>query len=184
MSQMLLTHYFGKTDRPFQSLSSLSDAAALQVIGNFGDRSGAVYHRFQNPQKYLAQRRLTESWLRQEFIQKGGQPVLAYPHYFVVDRSIWIEEGFNGQFEMVSRSSLDFPATQISFTYSDSMVSYWLQSQIDQDFYHAEYHGQVFTSSEIKGVIDLFGIPQAEWRSVPTRKYDFFIEAQVWINLL
>jgi hypothetical protein len=181
---MLLTHYFSKTDQPFQSLSSLSDIEALPVIDNLRDRSGAVYRRFQDPQKYLAQRRLTESWLRQEFIKRGGQPVLAYPHYFVVDRSVWIEEGFNGKFEMVSRSSSAFPATQISFTYSDSMVSYWLQSQIDQEFYHPEYHGQVFTSSEIEGVIDLFGIPQAEWRSVHTRKYDFFIEAQVWINLL
>jgi hypothetical protein len=181
---MLLTHYFSKIDQSFQSLSSLSDIQALLVIDNLRDRSGAVYRRFQDPQKYLAQRRLTESWLRQEFIKKGGQPVLAYPHYFVVDRSVWIEEGFNGEFAMVSRSSSDFPATQISFTYSDSMVSYWLQSQIHQEFYHPEYHGQVFTSSEIEGVIDLFGIPQAEWRSVPTRKYDFFIEAQAWINIL
>jgi hypothetical protein len=181
---MLLTHYFAKTDQPFQSLSSLSDVEALQVIDNLRDRSGAVYRRFQDPQKYLAQRRLTESWLRQEFIKKGGNPILRYPHYFVVDRAIWIEEGFNGQFEMVLRSSLDFLATQISFTYSDSMVSYWLQSQTDQDFYHPEYHGQVFTHSEIERAIEQFGIPQAEWRSAPTRKYDFFIEAQVWSNLL
>jgi hypothetical protein len=180
---MLLTHYYYKTDRPFQRLSSLPDAEALQVIDNFWDRSGLVYRRFQDPQKYLAQRRITEAWLRQEFIKKGGEPVLAYPHYFVVNRATWIEEGFNGQFKMVSRSSVDFLATQISFTYSDSMVSYWLQSQTDQDFYHPEYHGQVFTHSEIEGAIDLFGIPQAEWRSVPTRKYDFFIEAQVWISL-
>jgi hypothetical protein len=62
------------------------------------------------------------------------------------------------------------------------MISYWLKSQTHQVFYHAEYHGQVFGLSEISQVIAEFGIPHEEWRTEETRKYDLFIEAQVWVR--
>ena len=68
------------------------------------------------------------------------------------------------------------------------MISYWLKSQIDSAemtlrdrvFYHHEYHGQVFGLSEIYKIIEEFGIPDTEWQTEPNRKYDLFIEAQVW----
>ncbi|MGF1524950.1 MAG: hypothetical protein ACFBSF_21700 [Leptolyngbyaceae cyanobacterium] len=44
-------------------------------------------------------------------------------------------------------------------------------------------HGQVFTLSEIRRIVDRYGIPDAEWRSDSTRKYDLFIEAQAWGQL-
>jgi hypothetical protein len=127
----------------------------------------------------LQLRRATEHWLKQEFIKKGGQPVLDYPHYFVVEQSVWIAEGFNGESRMMQWPISAFQSTQVSFTYPDSMVSFWLQSQIDQTFYRPEYHGQVFTVSEIQLVINQFGIPHTEWRTNESRRYDLFIEAQV-----
>jgi hypothetical protein len=76
-----------------------------------------------------------------------------------------------------------FEPEQISFTYPDSMISYWLRNQTDRVFYRREYHGQVFNLSEIFEVIDRFGIPKEEWHSEAARKYDLFIEAQVWVNI-
>ena len=70
---MILTHYYHPNDEPFQTLSSLSDADALQVIISLQQRTGAVYQRFRHPVDYLRQRRETEAWLRTEFIKKGGQ---------------------------------------------------------------------------------------------------------------
>jgi hypothetical protein len=32
-------------------------------------------------------------------------------------------------------------------------------------------------------IINKFGIPGEEWRTVEARKYDLFIEAQVWDNV-
>jgi hypothetical protein len=179
---MMLTHYYHKNDAPFQSLSALSDDEALSTIATLCDRSGSVYRRFRNPEQYLQQRRNTERWLRQEFINKGGQPTSAYPHYFVIERSTWIEEGYNG-----NGCALQFPVSafspeQISFTYPDSMISYWLKSQTDQMFYRSEYHGQVFVWSEISQVIAEFGTPNQEWRTEESRQYDLFIEAQVWVR--
>jgi hypothetical protein len=180
---MILTHYYHKSDRPFQTLSSSSDAKALSIIASLQARTGGVYRRFDNPTEYLNRRRETERWLRDEFIKKGGKPTTKYPQYFVVDLSAWIEEGYNGQSKAVQISISTFDPDRISFTYPDSMISYWLNSQTERDFYHPEYHGKVFRLGEIQAIIDRFGIPQREWESDPTRKYDLFIEAQVWESI-
>lgn len=181
---MILTHYHHTAEPPFQNLSALSEAEALVVIDRLWPRSGAVYRRFRDPQKYLQQRRATEDWLRQTFIQQGGKPQSAYPHYFVVGRSRWIEAGYEGAYGMVQMPIGDFPIETVSFTYPDSMISHWLQDQTDQVFYQPEYHGQVFGLSAINQVIATLGLPGDTWRSTPTRQYDIFIEAQVWLNHL
>jgi hypothetical protein len=189
-SSMILTHYHHKADRPFQNLAALSDAAALAVIADLQSRSGAVYRRFRDPVPYLAQRRSTERWLREAFIQQGGRPQSAYPHYFVVGRSSWIEAGFEGEYGMVQLPIAAFPVETVSFTYTDSMISHWLRSQTEQAFYHPEYHGRVFGLSGIHQVIATFGLPGEAWRSTTgddqslavASRYNLFIEAQVWIK--
>ncbi len=180
---MLLTHYHHKNDAPFQNLSSLADKDALSVISSLSDRAGSVYRRFRNPEQYLKQRRETEHWVRQEFIKKGGQPVSVYPHYFAIEQAKWIEAGYNGESLAVQFPVSAFQPEQVSFTYPDSMISYWLKGQTDEAFYRPEYHGQVFVLSEISKIIDAFGIPDEEWRTEEIRKYDLFIEAQVWANI-
>jgi hypothetical protein len=180
---MILTHYYHQNDRPFQTLSSLSDAAALDIISSFHSRTGAVYRRFNNPVEYLSNRRLTESWLRDEFIKKGGQPLVKYPQYFVIDRSAWIEEGYDGQSAAIKIPISAIDPDRVSFTYPDSMISYWLKSQTDRAFYHPKYHGKVFKLSKIHQIIEQFGIPSREWETDATRQYDLFIEAQVWENI-
>jgi hypothetical protein len=180
---MMLTHYHHQNDDPFQNLSALADEEALSVISNLRDREGTVYRRFSNPEQYLKQRREAESWVRQEFIKKGGQPATAYPHYFVVERAKWIEEGYSGNSCVIQFPVSAFQSEQVSFTYPDSMISYWLKSQTNQVFCRPEYHGQVFVLSEISRIIDTFGAPNEEWRTEEARKYDLFIEAQVWTGI-
>jgi hypothetical protein len=177
-----LIHYHHQDEPPFQNLSALTTIEALAVIERLRPRSGAVYRRFADPEAYLQQRRSTERWLRQEFVQQGGKPQSAYPHYFVVGRSTWIEAGFEGEYRLVELPIGAFPAKAVSFTYTDSMISDWLRSQTDQVFYQPEYHGRVFGLSEIGCIIDKFGLPGEAWRSEPNRRYDLFIEAQVWLN--
>lgn len=177
---MILTHYHPKDQPPFQNLSALTKSEALKVMNDLGKRTGEVYRRFSNPQKYLRLRQATERWLREEFIRKGGQPLSDYPTYFVVERATWIEEGFNGESSAIQIPLSAFEASQVSFTYPDSMVSYSLRNYQDRVFYHPEYHAQVFNATEISKIIDGVGIPAEEWRTDETRKHDIFIEAQVW----
>jgi hypothetical protein len=177
---MFLTHYYHQQDRPFQSLSALGETEALNIISRLSDRDGLVYRRFCQPEEYLRLRKETEAWVRESFIQKGGKPNSSYPQYFVIEQSIWIEEGFNQQSRSISVPLSVFKAERVSFTFPDSMVSYWLRTQGDAVYYHPEYHGYVFLPNEICSIIDRFGIPKEEWRAEEHRKYDFFIEAQVW----
>jgi hypothetical protein len=177
---LLLTHYYHRDDQPFQSLSSLPKGEALNVISKLSSRTGAVYDRFRHPQKYLQRRQETETWVRAEFIHKGGRPITPYPQYFVVERAVWIEEGFNGQSNCIQIPLSAFSPEQVSFTYPDSMISYWLRDQTNEVFYRPEYHGQVFRLSEICQIINRFGIPHEEWRTNKAREWDLFIEAQVW----
>ena len=179
---MILTHYYHRDDNPFQSLSSLAEEEALRIIANLQGRNGAVYRRFCDPEKYLRQRKETERWVRNEFIRKGGEPISTYPQYFVIEQSVWIEEGYNGQSRIVQFLLSAFSPKRVSFTYPDSMLSYWLKGQTDKVFYRPEYHGQVFALSEMDKIMDVFGIPREEWRTEEVRRYDLFIEAQVWVN--
>jgi hypothetical protein len=180
---LLLTHYHHRDEPPFQNLSALTRADAIEVMMNLRNRSGKVYHRFQNPQSYIEKRQRVESWVRQEFINKGGRPANTYPHYFVVGRSLWIEEGYQNQYLSTDYPITAFDRSQVSFTYPDSMISYWLKSQSQQVFYHPEYHGQVFTLGEISAIIALFGVPIDEWRNDQMRQHDLFIEAQIWSDI-
>jgi ribosomal protein L21E len=187
---MILTHYYHEDDRPFQTLSSLSDEAALKIISSFKERTGAVYQRFRNPLEYLSQRRETENWIRDEFVKQGGQPLTKYPQYFTIGQAVWIEDGYNGKNKIIQIPLSAFHADRISFTYPDSMISYWLKNQaIDTNyiqsngFYHPEYHGKVFRLTAIYEVIRLFGIPEKQWQTDMSRKYDIFIEAQVWEDI-
>ncbi len=180
---MILTHYYHAAEKPFQTLSDLDEATALSVMSKLRNRSGEVYHRFKNPQWYWKRRQATETWLKQEFIRKGGQPILPYPYYFLVGRSSWIEEGFNGKSSKIQFPISTFSPAHVSFTYPDSLVSHWLKSQTDQPFYQPEYHGKVFRLSEILKIIETVEMPGEAWRTDETRKHDLFIEAQVWSEI-
>jgi hypothetical protein len=177
---MFLTHYYHQQDKPFQSLSALREAEALNIISRLSDRDELVYRRFHQPEQYLKLRQETEAWVRESFIRKGGKPSSSYPQYFVINQSTWIEEGFNQQSHSVSIPLSAFNLDRVSFTFPDSMVSYWLRTQSDAVYYRPEYHGHVFLIEEIHNIIDRFGIPDKEWKTEKHRKYDLFIEAQVW----
>jgi GrpB-like predicted nucleotidyltransferase (UPF0157 family) len=178
-----LTHYHNPDDQPFQSLSTLSTDEALKIIGKFDPESADVYKRFKNPEKYLSERSEVEGWIRSEFIKKGGQPENLFPYYLVLGTSSYIYEGYNKNCSKIEISLSDLDLNKVSFTYTDSMVSYWLANKKkDEIYFEPEYHGKVFTYEEILQLIDKFGHPSDEWKEDITRSYDFFIEAQVWYD--
>jgi len=177
---VIITHYYHKNDLPFQRLTTLPDDEALLLMEQLSEKSGLVYRRFKNPPNYLSDRKITEKWLYDEFIKTGGNPKLKSPYYFVVEKSLWIEEGYNGESLQIQIPVEKIDPSIISFTYSDSMVSFWLGEQLGKPFYKHDYHGKVFSLEEIKTIINVVGIPNDEWKTELSKKYDFFIEAQLW----
>ncbi len=178
-----LTHYYKKGDQPFRSLSFLPDSEAIRVAQGFQGETAVVYRRFKEPEKYWSSRRRTERWVREAFIHKGGVPTVDHPQYMVLGSSFFISEGYNLNCDEIRIPLSDFDESEISFTYPDSMVSLMLlEERQEEQYFHPEYHGKVFTLLEIVGVVEEFGLPVREWEKDPKRKYDFFVEAQVWTD--
>lgn len=175
-----LTHYYHKDENPFRTISSLSDDEAMKVIGKYDPSEALVYRRFKDPIKYLKERRTTELWLRDEFIKLGGKPVNKWPYYLVLGRSSYIFDGYNGECREIKLPMSEIDLEQVSFTYPDSMVSFWLSQRQDEEYYQPKYHGKVFTFDGIKKISADIKHEDNIWEKDKSRAFDFFVEAQIW----
>ena len=68
----------------------------------------------------------------------------------------------------------------VSFTYPDSMISLWFGTEKPIEYYLPEYHGKVFTVSEILSIVASKGLPEEEWETNLPSDLAPYIEAQVW----
>lgn len=73
-----------------------------------------------------------------------------------------------------------FQECDVSFTYPDSMVSFLLAREKDPKYYLPDFHGRVFTLSEIQCVIEVSGLPGETWGNNLPGSTPNYIEAQVW----
>jgi len=176
-----VTHYYNHEIGPFQSLSALSDAEALQVMERLCDDT-PYGERFKHPVQYLKDRKTTERWVRAEFIAKGGKPQAPYPIPMVLGSSPWIvalaPDQENHREIRIPLSVFD--EEDISFTYPDSMISRWFGQAKPIEYYHAELHGKVFTVTEILRIVAEKGLPEANWETNLPSNLAPYIEAQVW----
>jgi hypothetical protein len=179
-----LSHYYRKDKQPFQSLSYLSDDQAERLGTALFKESPKVFIRFRESKfsTHWSRRRKTDQWVRSEFQKKGGTPIEPYPQYLVLGSSSYISAlgEDDGYIELrIPLSELD--SNEVSFTYSDCMVSKWLhEEKSHEEYYNPDIHGRVFTLTEILDVVNVHGIPNGEWYTDPKKAYDFFVEAQVW----
>lgn len=179
-----LTHYYRKGSEPFQSLSALADTEALNRMKAMYIKGSIFWERFEDPGWYLNTRREVEAWLRSEFISRGGNPRETYPIYMILGSSKWAEsvgdsETLSTTAEIRVPLSL-FKEEDLSFTYPDSMVTWYLEHEKNVEYYQPGYHGKLFTLSEIQAIIELKGMPGEGWETRVPRRLAHYIEAQVW----
>jgi hypothetical protein len=172
-----LTHYYKRGTLPFRTLSGLSKAHALEIMEELSDDS-ILFSRFNEPIQYMEDRLEIEEWLRVKFIEKGGVPQDSYPLYAVLGRSDGIEQ-YSSQYdiEQIRLPISLFDEKDISFTVPDSMASFGFAKAKPKEFYIPEFHGQVFTLSEIKN------FSRAELEEVLKRLSDNtipYVEVQIW----
>jgi hypothetical protein len=176
-----LTYYYKRGTEPFRSLSALPDAEAIKIMEELCDNTpfGA---RFKDPVQYMCNRKQTEQWVREEFIAKGGRPREAYPIPMVLGASKWmVEHAPDPDAHGEIRVPLSvFTEYDVSFTYPDSMISLWFGREKPIEYYQPEYHGKVFTVSEILAIVESKGLPEEEWETNLPSDLAPYIEAQVW----
>ena len=175
-----LTHYYPKGRKPFLSLSALSEAEALKIMKNLY-QDDAIWGRFKNPQRYIRERKQTEQWVRESFIAKGGRPVESFPIYMILGRCQRFEENMNdNDLAKIEIPLCEFTEQEVSYTFVDSMYSLVLSKDKPPEYYQPEYHGKVFTLSEIEAIIVKKGEPEKGWWGNLPRDFFPYIEAQVW----
>jgi len=169
-----LFYYYKKSLQPFRSMMELSNAEVNEFMrANLPEES--FFHK--NPERYIKRRRETESWLHQAFCSMGGEPSTFYPIYMTLGRASYIEsQGIYTEYLQLPLSL--FSEKNISFTYPDSYVSRWL-AETQNDYFNSEIHGKIFTLLDLSRLLSDETVHNDAWRSTG-RKYDFFIEAQIW----
>jgi hypothetical protein len=183
-----LTHYYRRGTEPFRSLSTLADLAAMQIMKELYVEGSVIWERFKDPAQYLQARRQTEQWLRQEFMAKGGSPQETCPIYMVLGRSQWVLRMADAA-TLATTAEIQVPLSifgegDVSFTYPDSMISWWLGTDKPAEYYQPDYHGKVFTLSEIRSLIAMKGLPEEGWETNLPSSLAHYIEAQVWNHKL
>ena len=189
-----LTYYFWKSKQnkdvpPFRSLSALSDIEAIKIMEKLyiEFEESILFERFKDPIQYMRDRRDTEQWVYEAFIAKGGKPQENYPICMVLGESTWIKNHAPGAAETKGEIRVPlsiFQETDVSFTCLDSMVSHWLAKEKPIEYYQPEYHGKVFTLTEILDLIERKGLPGEKWEVNLPSNIGAYIEAQVWNHKL
>jgi hypothetical protein len=179
-----LIHFYRRGTEPFQSLSALPDSEAMQVMADFYVEEAIIWERFKDPTQYLRARRQVEQWLYKEFVAKGGDPQESYPIYMVLGRSRWLLRMADAA-TLATTAEIQVPLSifrecDVSFTYPDSMVSWLLEKQKPPKYYLPDYHGKLFTLSEIRSIIESNGLPGEGWGTNLPDHLANYIEAQVW----
>jgi hypothetical protein len=176
-----LTYYYKRGTEPFRSLSALSDEEAIRIMGSLCDDTPFGI-RFKDPVQYMRTRRQTEGWVRAEFIAKGGRPKESYPIPMVLGSSNWMvkhspDPAAHGEIRIPLGV---FMEADVSFTYPDSMISLWFGREKPGPYFMPEFHGRVFTISEILSIVEEKGLPEEAWETNLPADLAPYIEAQVW----
>jgi hypothetical protein len=164
-----LSHYYEAAAGPFSNLSMLPPEQAeriLEGIRQRGDRFAS-----QRAGDYLQVRRGLEELVRKRFIERGGKPKLARPHYMILGACPWLL-GWYADGRGLRIPLKAFCADTLSFTYGDTFPAMRLKDG-------KPYRGQVYVLSELEEVVGLYGLPQ-EWNPDGRGGAERYIEAQVW----
>jgi hypothetical protein len=184
-----LTYYYNKGTPPFRSLSALPDDEAIEIMKTlYGEFAGSIlFERFKDPAQYLHNRKQSEQWVREAFIAKGRHPQGTYPISMVLGTSPWVEKYAPGGPDTHGKIRIPLAALQeddVSFTFPDSMVSHWFGREKPPEYYLPDYHGHVFTLSEILAIVETRGMPEEQWQVNLPPDTGAYIEAQVWNHQL
>lgn len=164
-----LSHYYEAASGPFCNLSDLPLDEAEKIQARIRRENNRFASR--RTEDYLRVRRELEERIRSMFIEKGGRPVRARPHYMILGSCPWVKSWYVDGCE--ARLPLSaFPPGSLSFTYGDSFPAMRFQDG-------RPYRRQVYTLEELPDLVRMYGLPQ-EWNADGNLGPERYIEAQVW----
>jgi hypothetical protein len=171
----VLTHCHRPFAPPLQSLSGVPATELQRVLADLL-RHEALPYRLTQP-GYLPERRMIEARMHGRFIEKGGQPQTQQPHYFVLGSfSLWEEDG-----SLQLKLPIDRVSSRwLSFTLTDSFFNYRRTNLRGIPIPARAYQDELFTLDELPAALAAHDLPTNDWRSVPERIFEVYVEAQLW----
>jgi hypothetical protein len=176
-----VTHYHLRSRSPFLNLSDLPPGRLEEVLGDLNrERTDGVSARVFG-RRYMDLRRRTEALLRTLFVEAGGRPERATPHYFVLGASSWFE-GLAPEMAALVVRLADLPTELTSLTRPDSFTSMGLGPDYGLPQEDRPYHGRVFRLEDLAGLVSTYGLPSDEetYDDYHLRPFEKYIEVQLW----
>ena len=179
-----LIHVYKRGAEPFRTLSALGEEEAVAIMRSLYMAESIFWERFEDPVAYLRLRKQIEQNVRQAFIAKGGIPKETHPIYMTFGRTMWMQNDLDA-LTLSTTTQIEVPLAwfdecDVSFTYPDSMVSFLLANEKGSEYYLPDFHGKVFTLSEIRSIVEANGLPGGKWGTNLPSSMPNYIEAQVW----
>jgi hypothetical protein len=179
-----LIHLYKRDAEPFRTLSALREEEAVSIMQSLYVTGSIFWERFEDPVSYLRLRKQIEQSIREAFIAKGGTPREAHPIYMAFGRTRWMQNDLDAV-TIATTTEIEVPLAlfaecDVSFTYPDSMVSYFLAKETEADYYLPDFYGKVFTLSQIRSIVASNGLPGETWGNKLPNSTPNYFEAQVW----
>ncbi len=169
----VVTHNYDPRGVLLGSLCDLHPVEADRVLDRI-----RISGRRQIKQNYLRRRLETEAWLITERRRLLGSTRRERPIYFFLGNFADGKDPSRPCSLVMPLQAL--PKDVVTFTYPDSMASLPIGTLDGHRDERRPYHGRVFLFDEIKEVIAKFGMPDASWAEDRRRRFDRFVEVQVW----
>ena len=121
MDKLFITHYYYPGTDPWKNIMNLPENEAFRIAAELAQLhpDTTSFGRFADFQNYYPKRRRADEYLRERFIQLGGNPKLFHPYSFVLLECEYLRQWFDSEDKIVLNLS-DIPDDQVSFTPGDS----------------------------------------------------------------
>ena len=121
MDKLYITHYYYPGTDPWKNIMLLSEEEAFRKAEELANLhpNTTSFGRFADFKNYYPARKKADKFVRERFIELGGNPKLEHPFSFALMECEYLKEWFNSN-DMITINLEDVPDNQVSFTLGDS----------------------------------------------------------------
>jgi len=181
---LFIVHYCHPNCIPFFNICRLPKEEAFELAYKMAAENPETegFYRFadtpQGFKRYYPRRMMVDEYIRNRFIQLGGNPKEKHPLSFVLQGCEWLHKVyFGGGYEFrINLSTI--PSEYISFILGDSMVMLLVKDgeRIDEIQHD---HLTMYTKESLLEAINEFDGTLDDYMNFVTKKYKY-IEVQIW----
>lgn len=121
MDKLYITHYYYPGTDPWKNIMLLSEEEAFRKAEELANLhpNTTSFGRFADFKNYYPARKKADEFVRERFIELGGNPKLEHPFSFALMECEYLKEWFSSN-DMITINLEDVPDNQVSFTLGDS----------------------------------------------------------------